>query len=157
MIETNRVVVRLADGGVLKGTTVDFFPNRPTFHLRPRDGGEPVEIHCSSLKALFFVKSFEGDRRRRDLRTFLAGPPQMAKGNKIAVHFADGELLTGYSMNYSREKEGFVVFPADPRSNNLRIYVVSSAALEIATGPAANSLVERLQVAEKLQAVGPAS
>ena len=145
MIETNRVVVHLIDGAILKGTSLDFLPNRPTFRLRPIDEGEPIDVRCDGIKALFFVKTFEGDPKRRDLRSFLAGPPQMARGNKIAVLFHDGELLTGYSMNYSPEKEWFVMFPADPKSNNLRIYVAAAAAMEVRTGPAANSLVERFR------------
>lgn len=149
MIETSRVVVHMSDGDVLKGTALDFVPNRPTFQLKPTDGGDPVEIRCSEMKALFFVKTFRGDPKHHDMRTFMAGPSQMAKGNKIAVHFKDGELLTGYSMNYVPGREGFVVFPADSRSNNLRIYVIAASATEICSGPDANSLVERMRQAGK--------
>ena len=35
MGELNRVVARFLDGRVMKGTTEDFLPNRPRFHLRP--------------------------------------------------------------------------------------------------------------------------
>ncbi len=149
MIETNRVVVHLMDGEVLKGTAMDFFPNRPTFLLKPLDAEEPVEIRCEWIKAIFFVKSFEGDHRRRDLRSFMAGPPQAAKGSKIAVHFKDGELLTGYCMNYTPGREGFVVFPADPKSNNLRVYVAAAATAEVGSGPAANALVDKVRGAGK--------
>ena len=93
MGEATRVVARFSDGKVLKGTTQDFFPNRPSFHLIPTDGGNGLEIRCKQLKAVFFVKTFEGDSKRKDVRGFIAAPAETAQGKKIAVRFKDGELL----------------------------------------------------------------
>jgi len=39
----------------------------------------------------------------------------------------DGERLIGYTLGYDPRRPGFFLFPADPRSNNLRIIVVSAA------------------------------
>src|SRR5437762_8105831 len=80
MTETTRVVARFLDGRMLNGTTQDFFPNRPTFHVLPMDGGSGLEVRCSQLKALFFVKSFEGDPPRKDLVGFVAGPLEPMQG-----------------------------------------------------------------------------
>jgi Family of unknown function (DUF6982) len=35
--------------------------------------------------------------------------------------------LIGYTPGYDSRRTGFFLFPADPRSNNLRIFVVSGA------------------------------
>src|SRR2546426_437499 len=100
MTDIVRVVARHLDGRMLKGTTSDFFPGRPLFHLQLVGGGPAAEIRCKTLKALFFVKDLAGDPKRRDLRGFIDAPGETAKGKKIAVRFKDGELLCGYALSY---------------------------------------------------------
>ena len=55
------VVARLTDGGMLKGTTRDFSPNKPDFHVYP--GGDlrasAVKVSLARLKAVFFVKTLD--------------------------------------------------------------------------------------------------
>ena len=143
MAELNKIVVHARDGKLLKGTTQDFFPNRPVFHIHPADGGEAVEVRCKTLKAVFFVKNFEGDARRQDTAGFLAGPAETKQGMKIAVRFKDSEMLCGYSLTYSADREGFFMFPSDPKNNNMRIYVVVAATAEIRAGAQAEALVKR--------------
>lgn len=144
MTEWTRVVVHYTDGKIVKGTTQDFFPNRPSFHLIPADGGQPVQVFCRLLKAAFFVKTFEGNRRRRDLPGFIAGPQETQQGKKVTVHFKDGELLCGYANSYLPDREGFFLFPSDSGSNNMRVYVVTAAALEVKIGPAAEALAQKV-------------
>jgi hypothetical protein len=138
-----RVVARFLDGSVEKGTTQDFYPNRARFHLQPAAGGDPLEIRTADLKALFVVKSFAGDPARQKLRGFVAAPAETAQGKKIAVRFRDGELLCGYTLAYTPDRDGFFVTPADAGGNVLRAYVVAAAAAEIKAGPAADALAER--------------
>ena len=147
MSELIRVVAHFMDGKLLKGTTQDFFPNRPRFHLQPVDGSPAVEVRCRALKALFFVKEFAGNASRRDLRGFLTSPGETAQGKKIAVRFKDGELLCGYSLSYLPDREGFFVFPADTASNNLRVYVIIAATAEVKAGPAADVLAAKVLAA----------
>lgn len=139
-----RVVVRYLNGKVRKGTTQDFYPNRPRFHLLPADGGEPVEIRSADLKAVFFVKTFEGDRQRKKLRGFVEAPAETAQGKKIAVRFKDSELICGYTLSFTPDRDGFFVSPADTAGNNIRIYVLTAAAAEIKAGPAAEALAQRV-------------
>ena len=143
MAEVNRVVAHFMDGRLLKGTTQDFFPNRPSFHLQPADGSPTADVRCKLLKALFFVKDFAGNAKRRDLRGFISGPGETTQGKKIAVRFKDGELLCGYSLSYMPDREGFFMFPSDGESNNLRIYVIAAATLEVKAGPAADVLAQK--------------
>ncbi len=144
MGEATRVVARFNDGKMVKGTTQDFFPNRPSFHMLPADGSPAIEVRCRQLKALFFVRTFQGDAQRKDSRGFVTAPPETAQGKKIAVRFKDGELICGYSLSYTPDREGFFIFPADAGSNNTRIFVVAAATADVKAGPAAEAMVQRL-------------
>ncbi len=144
MPEGNRVVAHLLDGKLVKGTTQDFFPNRPMFHVQPVDGSPPVEVRTRQLKAVFFVKEWGGNGSRKDLKGFIDGPGETAQGKKLAVRFKDGELLCGYSLAYSPDRDGFFMFPSDAGTNTLRVYVLIAAAAEIKAGPAADALALRV-------------
>lgn len=119
----NTVVVHFPGGTLLKGVTNNFFPNKDRFHLTDKDTGEVREIPLAGLKAVFFVKAFEGDRNYQE-RTDVE---RIGLGKKIQVDFEDGETLVGYCQGYAPSRPGFFVFPADPDSNNDRIFVVTAA------------------------------
>lgn len=120
----NRVVARFADGRLLKGTTQDFAPAKDAFHMIASEGGaRPVKITVADLKAVFFVKSWVGNPAYDEIKAF-DGPVQ---GRKVQVTFKDGEMLVGATQGYQPDRPGFFMTPADPQSNNDRIYVVSKA------------------------------
>jgi len=128
----NRVVARYLDGRVLKGTTGDFFPTRPSFHLAPADGppdAKPVEVRVADLKAVFFVKDLGGDPSRKDLPVFPEG--QHIVGRRLEVVFHDGETLVGTTQGYDPKRAGFFLLPVDPAANNERCFVVSAAAKRV--------------------------
>lgn len=145
MVENNRVVVHYLNGTVLKGTTPDFFPNRPRFHLQSPAGDKSIEIVTKELKAVYFVRDFEGHPERRDVRGFLKGPAETNQGKKLAARFKDGEILCGYSHAYASGREGFFLMPADAGSNNLRVYVLAAATEQVLMGPAAEELAAKVQ------------
>ena len=64
---------------------------------------------------------------RVDRHEFGAAP----QGRKVAVTFHDGEILLGSTLGYRGEGNGFFVHPADPRSNNLRVFVAPGATREV--------------------------
>lgn len=142
MSEVNRVVARFLDGTTLKGTTEDFFPNRPTFHLSALGNPRSQEARCAQLKAVFFVKDFAGDSAREDLPGYTpsVGP---SLGKKIAVQFKDGEIICGYTLSYSTDRSGFFLLPADEGGNNLRVYVLKHATRKVSVGPAADDLARQ--------------
>jgi len=72
------------------------------FHLIPADGGPTLELRTRDLKGLFFVREFVGNKTRKDVRGFIAGPQETGQGKKIAVLFKDGELMCGYSCRSCR-------------------------------------------------------
>jgi len=136
--ERNRVVVHRSDGGVLKGYTHDFYPEKDTFHLiQPGDRGDEAieELKVSALKAIFFVKSLEGNKAYDEKKDF--GPEGGSHGIKIKVVFKDGEVMRGFSLGYNKTKKGFFIIPMDPMSNNERIYIVAVSAAKVTVGPEA--------------------
>jgi hypothetical protein len=140
MADFPQVVAHFTDGKMLKGTTQDFNPNRPRFHIKPLGGGPAVEVRCGLLKAVFFVKSFEGNPQRQDLRGFIAAPAATNHGKKLAVRFKDGELMCGYTLSHRPDREGFFLFPADSEGNNIRVYVLVAQVAETQAGVAAEVL-----------------
>lgn len=121
-VDGQRVVARYADHRLIKGTTNDFYPDKGEFHIRPT-GGVPEKVAVKDLKALFFVKTFEGDRFHVPLE-FEQGA---GSGRSIEVTFSDGEVLAGSTMGYNKTKPGFFLVPSDPESNNVRVFVVHAA------------------------------
>ncbi len=124
----NKIVVHHADGGVSKGFTNDFMPNKDFFHLVPMDAPadfKPVAIKIQGLKAIFFVKEFKGNSQYRDKKEFDSNKP--VTGRKIKVVFRDGEIVIGTTQGYEPGRPGFFVIPADPQSNNDRCFIVNSA------------------------------
>jgi hypothetical protein len=129
------VVVHFRDGHVLKGTTQDFAPLKASFHLfaAGTSDARAVTVPIESLKAVFFVKSWDGDPSRKDAYDFDAASGQ---GRRVRVTFADGEVVDGWTLGYSREKQGFFLIPAAPDGNNVRIFVVAGATSSVEFLPA---------------------
>lgn len=129
----NRVVARFLDGRVLKGQTGNFSPGRPRFHLAIADqGGAPrqsVLVNVADLKAVFFVKDLVGDSTYNEIKEF--GKSDRPIGRRVKVEFLDGEVLVGTTQGYQMERNGFFLTPIDPRSNNDRCFVVSTAVREL--------------------------
>ena len=127
----NKIIIRYADGSIKKGVTEDFFPNKEMFHIRDNDDGEYKEIYVKQLKAVFFVKSFDGDPKYEE-KSDIA---RVGLGRKIKVVFKDGETLHGYTQGFSRDRVGFIFYPSDPKSNNDKAFIVISATLKIEFEP----------------------
>ena len=126
----HKVVVRYKNGTVAKGTTSDFAPNRTTFTLLPEPpaAGGPATVGIDDLKAIFFVHSFEGNREYREQKL---RKPEGSFGRRYLVTFTDGETMRGTALGVNLSRYGFLLFPADPGSNNKRIFVMHSAVKEL--------------------------
>jgi hypothetical protein len=124
------VVARFIDGRQVKGVTHDFAPGKPEFHVFDKgdETSKAISVSLRDLKALFFVRSYEGDRRHREYKLF---DRVKVRARKVLIRFSDGEVLVGLTVGYSPDKPGFFVTPADPDSNNLRIYVLNQAVEKI--------------------------
>ncbi len=138
-----KVVARLRDGKVIKGY-VDTIPASDfdallqetpfslprEIGLRPVDSSKPLSLSLDSLKALFFVKSFEGRTEYREVKFFEKNPP--IKGLWVRVKFYDNEHLEGVvrnSLQYLVEP-GFFLKPPDLQSNNEILYVIKNSLID---------------------------
>ncbi|MGA2516198.1 MAG: hypothetical protein ABSG44_06580 [Thermodesulfobacteriota bacterium] len=125
-MEKIKVVVHFSDGKLIKGVTEDFFPNTERFHLVPSDNpsGGAIEVSTKGLKAIFIVRDFIGDSLYNERKKYTEG--EKPSGKKVEVTFMDGEVLVGSTLGYDPKRQGFFIFPADPKSDNIRVYAVSS-------------------------------
>jgi len=114
-----------------KGFTGDFIAGKEFFHVTETatSSEKPAEVRVSDLKAVFFVKDLAGNPDYKEQNTF--EPSKPVAGRKIYVRFNDGEQIVGFTQAYKPGRAGFFMVPADPLSNNDRIYVICSAAREI--------------------------
>lgn len=129
----NKVVVRFQDGTIMKGYTHDFFPNKEFFHVTTAQGGDdPREVQVSKLKAVFFVKSFEGNKGHRKADDpVIMDNLKKAAGFKLRIRFIDGEEMYVLTQGYDAARKGFFVYSKDPDCNWDRAYVVKQATKEV--------------------------
>ena len=129
---SNKVVARYQDGRVLKGISLDVDPARPTFHVRPT-GEQAEQVDMSDLKALFFVRSLDGDSTRdEDLQP--DPEDRRARGSTIVkLTFGDGETMVGLTIRYPPNRPYFFIVPVDPKSNNIRILINRAAVVSMET------------------------
>ena len=127
-----KIVVRHADGTILKGYSQDFSPTAQQFHVR-RDavgGSDPGQrVMMRDLKAIFFVRDFAGNSTYEEQKTFVVGTS--LSGRKMEVTFIDGEVLVGTTTGYDAQRPGFFLFPVDGQSNNARIFIVQAVVKKI--------------------------
>ena len=137
--EKRKVVVNLGGGQVVRGfvkTTpaTDFesllrqseqkFPENL---LLEREDGSTTEIPVCESKAVFFVKSFDGNLERHGFRFYAYGPE--VRGIWVEILFKDEEVIEGVIENSIKHivDRGFFLSPSDPESNNELIYVNKAA------------------------------
>jgi hypothetical protein len=102
-------VLKYQNGEIIKGWVEEFKPERESFFLFPLieySEEERMEIKLSSLKAVFFVKDFMGDKDYKKVRTFNVDLKITPSQRKLVIHF---------------------LYPIDPKDNSERIFVVHKA------------------------------
>ncbi|MGZ3567151.1 MAG: DUF6982 domain-containing protein [Thermodesulfobacteriota bacterium] len=135
----NLVVARYRDGKIIRGKTHDFGPQKKVFHVSTVEkhgrtvDGKVYEISLSELKAVFFVKSLEGRQGPPSVKGLLEEKLEAPGLMKARITFLDGEILVGTTHGYTPEREGFFVAPLERDTNNLRIFVISSAVKKVET------------------------
>ncbi len=138
-----RVIARLRDGKAVKGfiqgldgMDPDSLLEHPQNTLslevviRPLDSNGLVTVPLETLKALFFVKTFEGNKDYREIKFFDKSPP--IEGLWVRTKFYDGESLEGVvrnSLDYLTQP-GFFLKPPDAQANNEVMYVVKSSLID---------------------------
>jgi hypothetical protein len=122
------VVVRYRDGRMVKGITEDFTPATPKFTVMQGDMHRHTIEDFAEIKAVFFVKSLEGNPLYDEQKDFAVASQF---GRKTVVVFRDKEELFGYTLAGHAQHPQFFLFPVDPKSNNAKVYVVREAVSEI--------------------------
>ncbi|HBO69580.1 MAG TPA: hypothetical protein DD658_05320 [Deltaproteobacteria bacterium] len=128
-MEPSKIVVRYLDGRILKGTTRNFSPLKPTFQLLPGGRTTLVEVSVSHLKAVFFVRDFLGNKLYRERKKVAEG--DKPQGRLVEVTCRDGEVLVGSTMGYDPGRPGFFLHPIDPKTNNTKIFLTSAGVAKV--------------------------
>jgi preprotein translocase subunit SecF len=135
---TYKVVIRFEDHAVRGfaqaseiGTVEQLLRNDPQHSLESvrvtlPESGEVKQVEVADAKAIFFVKTFDGDLRHRALHFHEHAP--VMQGLWIRVRFQDGEAIEGIISNTHDHVlgQGFFMMPTDPNGNNKLIYVLKS-------------------------------
>jgi hypothetical protein len=139
-----RSVVRFNDGSILKGYLRVFSPDIDEVVLREVETDEVRTLRVADMKAVFFVKSFEGDFDYREKKSYGIRKPT---GNRVFVKFKDGERLVGFldgkvpwekGFFLSRKEndgKGFFLLPVDEDTNNIKVFVISSSVDDVTVVP----------------------
>ncbi|HUN88875.1 MAG TPA: hypothetical protein VMU28_08795 [Terriglobales bacterium] len=135
-----KIVAHLRDGKLLKGYVELPLPIDASGAVAsvpvslPRqitvdtvEGRKRESIALCDLKALFFVKSFEGNRQYNEIKFFNSEP--QIEGLWVHLTFADNEKTEGVVHNslLFLTADGFLMKPPDPHSNNQAVYVMKES------------------------------
>ena len=126
----NKAVVAYLDGRRLKGYIYNFSAQKDRFRLFLEQDTlqrEGTDVQMKDLKAIFFAKDFVGNSEYKESQTL----GSQNQGRRAEVTFRDREKLVGTTDAYNPQKIGFFLVPADPRSNNLRVFVITKNATQI--------------------------
>jgi hypothetical protein len=119
-LQVAKVVVRYVNMRMFRGITEDFTPGVPGFTIKDPDGNWIGIEDYAGVKAVFFVKTLHGDPDYEEKKTF-ENVSQF--GRRTVVIFHDGERMMGYTLFGDTEEPQFFLFPADPQSNNDKVYI----------------------------------
>jgi hypothetical protein len=119
----NKVVVRLKDKTLLKGKISNFSQSLDSFEVELLNGNLEI-VDIDNIKAIFFVKSFEGNKKHQ----YKYKDELLWEGAKLSLTFADGEKVVGYTQHLDFiSNRGLLITPADVNGNNKHIFASKSA------------------------------
>ncbi len=97
-----------------------------TIRLNPLNSDTTEEFPTKDAKAVFFVKTFDGDLRHRALHFHEHAP--IVPGLWVRVYFYDNEMIEGIISNTKDFvlETGFFLMPTDPNGNNRLVYVLKA-------------------------------
>jgi len=119
----SKVVVRLKDKTLLKGKISNFSQSFDSFEVELLNGDLQI-VDIDNIKAIFFVKSFEGDKKHQ----YQYKDELLWEGDKLSLTFADGEKMVGYTQHLDFiSNRGLLITPADVNGNNNHVFASKSA------------------------------
>lgn len=129
----HKVVAHFLTKEIKKGIAYDFTSDAAVMHLsRTDDTGKRLvdRIDLDLVKAIFFVRDHAGNSLYKEKNEFEAG--KTVYGKKLSIEFHDGEKIVGYSVSNPSQKKRFVMIPADPNGNNLKILINTETIKDLA-------------------------
>ena len=130
MREMQKVVVHYRGGVTVRGR-LRFFEGVRSSVTAEDLAGHPLTIPFDEIKAIFFVKEYEGsDEEHQAARPEVAGPDR-ERGQPVAVRFPDGEVIEGSVSPFPPTGLGFYLTPRGRHGNNRAIFVPSRSPLEV--------------------------
>ncbi|HVI94218.1 MAG TPA: hypothetical protein VM753_09425, partial [Anaeromyxobacter sp.] len=114
----HRVEVHTIEGQVKRGVLEDADLAAPSLALSPQPGAAGEALPTEKVKAIFFM----------------LGPGEATPapdGKRVRVTFKDGRQVAGFSPDYSEDRPGFFMIPADTRTNTGRIWVYRAAVKQV--------------------------
>lgn len=118
----NKVVARFADGRLIKGVSMNVDVTKPVCHVRTAEN-KMEEVRLADLKALFFVKSLDGDASHNEAMAAETTDSRGRGSILVELKFSDGERLVAFANRFPPLGAFFFLLPVDTRSNNIRILV----------------------------------
>ncbi len=144
-MDDGKVVLRFLDGTTLKGHIRSFSETSEEVTLQELDSDTVRVIKNDLLKAIFFVKSFEGNRQYYEKKSYGIRKPH---GHRTFIKFIDGEDMVGFmesdqpwqkgfflDRNTINNLKGFFLLPADAGSNNIRVFIFVHAVRDVTVVP----------------------
>jgi Family of unknown function (DUF6982) len=139
MSDSQKVILRFADGKMLKGIITDLKLGEDALFIEDESSSQ-LKVRLKELKAIFFVRRFEGNPEHQEKKSFTGSRPG---SRRVFIKFKDGESMmgfvegdlpwrTGFFLESMKDK-GFYIVPVDEASNNIKIFVVTSAVRDVAT------------------------
>ncbi|MBI5640726.1 MAG: hypothetical protein HZA17_09895 [Nitrospirae bacterium] len=144
MDNREKAVIRFNNGCVMKGFLKDFSTELEEMSFEEAGTGAIHRIRIEELKAVFFVKSFEGNSSHKEKKSYGI---TRSKGNRVFIKFRDNEALVGFLVGdvpwkrgffLSRQdkgRKGFFLLPVDEDSNNIKVFVVLSSINDVTVVP----------------------
>ena len=134
---SRKAVLHYLDGTIRKGFVPDDFDGKKEHvEFQELDRKDVELIELSRLKAIFFVKGFQGRPAYREQKRYGISK---RLGKRVYIKFKDGEVMLGYLTSdlpwdkgffitgNKNRGAGFFIKPVDSNSNNLEIFVVTTA------------------------------
>ena len=144
MSDKEKIVARFNDKRLLKGYVQKFAGDSAIVIIEEADTGKEHAVPIDDLKAIFYVKTFEGSKEYKEKKVY---GPGKKRGRKVFVKFRDGEKLVGFLeadvlpdkilsfLKSDGSKKGFFLVPVDRECNNTRVFAAWNAIDDITTLP----------------------
>jgi hypothetical protein len=136
--ENQKVILRFIDGKMLKGYIQDLKIAEEYLYLED-ESNHQLKVRLKELKAIFYVRKFEGERGHQEKKVFTGTRPG---AKRVFVKFKDGETIMGNMEGQipwqrgffleSMKEKAFTIVPVDESSNNTKILVVTTAVKDVA-------------------------